>query len=83
MIRGSSFYYWHYNLTKYCLDLLKDIGFLGAKLVNTSLDPSIKMNQDSGEPYADIITSYIRLIGKLIQLNTTRSGISIILVTQQ
>jgi len=51
--------------------------------VNTSLDPSIKLNQDSSEPYADIITSYTRLIGKLIQLNTTRSGISITLVTQQ
>ncbi|CAJ2668539.1 unnamed protein product [Trifolium pratense] len=56
---------------KYCLDLLQDTGLLGSKPVSTPLDPSIKLHQDSGKPYADI-TQYRRLIGRLLYLNTTR-----------
>jgi hypothetical protein len=65
---------------KYCFDLLEDTGLLASKSVNTPLDPSIKLDQDNGEPYADI-TQYRRLIGRLLYLTTTRSGIT--LATQQ
>ncbi|PNX73979.1 retrovirus-related Pol polyprotein from transposon TNT 1-94 [Trifolium pratense] len=61
---------------KYCLDILQDTGLLGSKPVSTPLDPSIKLHQDSGKPYADI-TQYRRLIGRLLYLNTTRPDKSI------
>jgi hypothetical protein len=70
------------NITqrKYCLDLLKDFGLLGSKPAITPLDPSIKLHQNNGELYDDI-SSYRRLIGKLLYLTNTRPYIS--LATQQ
>ncbi|GAU45704.1 hypothetical protein TSUD_86800 [Trifolium subterraneum] len=65
---------------KYCLDLLKDTGLLASKPISTPLDPSIKLHQNNGEPYADN-TEYRRLIGRLLYLNTTRPDIT--LATQQ
>jgi hypothetical protein len=65
---------------KYCLDLLKDSGLLGSKPANTPLDTSIKLHNDSGPPHSDI-SSYRRLVGKLLYLNTTRPDISF--ATQQ
>jgi hypothetical protein len=55
---------------KYCLDLLKDSGLLGAKPATTPLDPSIKLHNDDGKAYADI-SGYRRLIGKLLYLTNT------------
>ena len=65
---------------KYCLDLLADSGFRNSKLVSTPSDPSIKLHNDSSPLYEDI-SSYRRLIGRLLYLNTTRPDI--IFVTQQ
>jgi hypothetical protein len=59
---------------KYCLDLLKDSGLLGSKPAITLLDPSIKLHQDNGETYEDV-SSYRRLIGKLLYLTNTRPDI--------
>jgi len=65
---------------KYCLDLLHDSGLLGAKLVSTPFDPSIKLHNDTSPLFTDI-SPYRRLIGRLIYLNTTRPDITFI--TQQ
>ncbi|MCH80563.1 retrovirus-related Pol polyprotein from transposon TNT 1-94 [Trifolium medium] len=60
---------------KYCLDLLKDSGFLGSKPATTPLDPAIKLHHDEGKLYEDI-SQYRRLIGKLLYLTNTRPDIS-------
>ena len=62
---------------KYCLDLLKDTGLLGAKPVTAPLDPSIKLHHDSSPPHDDIL-SYRRLVGKLLYLTTTRPDIAFV-----
>jgi hypothetical protein len=59
---------------KYCLDLLKDSGLMGTKPA-TPLDPSIKLHNDDGKAYEDI-SSYRRLIGKLLYLTNTRPDIA-------
>jgi hypothetical protein len=65
---------------KYCLDLLRDSGLLGAKPASTPLDTSIKLHNNLGKPYEDI-SSYRRLIGKLLYQNTTCPDITF--ATQQ
>jgi len=65
---------------KYCLDLLNDSGLTYSKPVSTPSDPSVKLHHDSSSPYEDI-SSYRRLIGRLLYLNTTRHDITFI--TQQ
>jgi len=60
---------------KYCLDLLRDSALLVAKPASTPLDTSIKLHNGLGKPYEDI-SSYRRLIGKLLYLNTTRPDIT-------
>jgi hypothetical protein len=65
---------------KYCLDLLADAGLLGSKPALTPLDPSIKLHQDAGKPFTDV-SSYRRLVGRLLYLTHTRPDISF--ATQQ
>jgi hypothetical protein len=65
---------------KYCLDLLQESGLLGSKPAITPLDPSAKLHQDKGQLYEDV-SSYRRLIGKLLYLTNTRPAISF--ATQQ
>ncbi|GAU39523.1 hypothetical protein TSUD_222930 [Trifolium subterraneum] len=60
---------------KYCLDLLHDSGLLGAKPSVTPLDPAIKLYNDDAKPYDDI-SSYRRLVGKLLYLTNTRPDIA-------
>lgn len=60
---------------KYCIDLLNDSGLIGSKPASTPSDPSIKLCMNDAEPFPDIPT-YIRLIGRLIYLNTTRPDIT-------
>ncbi|GAU41486.1 hypothetical protein TSUD_239620 [Trifolium subterraneum] len=60
---------------KYCLDLLKDSGLLGSKPASTPLDPAVKLHNDAGKLYEDI-SSYRRLIGRLLYLTNTRPDIS-------
>jgi hypothetical protein len=62
------------------LDLLKDLGLLGSKPTITPLDPSAKLHQDEGKLYEDV-SSYRRVIGKLLYLTNTRPDISF--ATQQ
>jgi hypothetical protein len=65
---------------KYCIDLLADSGLLGAKPASTPSDPSVKLYNDDSRPYQDI-SSYRRLVGRLLYLNATRPDITFI--TQQ
>ena len=65
---------------KYCLDLLANSGFTNSKPVSTPSNPSIKLHNDSS-PLYEYISSYRRLIGRLLYLNTTRPDITF--VTQQ
>jgi hypothetical protein len=60
---------------KYCFDLLKDSGLLGAKPATTPLDPAVKLHHDDGKPYQNI-SQYRRLIGKLLYLTNTRPDIA-------
>ena len=64
--------------SKYILDLLLDVGLLGAKPAITPLPPLTKGHQfvaDSGPPLADP-APFRRLIGRLLYLNFTCHDIS-------
>lgn len=60
---------------KYYLDLLNDTRPLGCKPAKTPLDPCVKLHQDSSTPY-EYILGYMRLVGKLLYLTTTRPNTS-------
>lgn len=55
---------------KYVLDILKDMGLLGAKLTLTSLPKGHKLNAYSSPPFSEPY-KYIRLIERLLYLNMT------------
>ena len=38
----------------YCLDLLKDVGFLGAKPASTPMVANLRLSKESGDPLLDI-----------------------------
>ncbi|XP_021903059.1 uncharacterized protein LOC110818467 [Carica papaya] len=59
---------------KYALNLLTKTGYLGCKSSSIPMDPNIKMSKDDGELLSDI-TSYRRLIGKLLYLIISRPDI--------
>ena len=64
---------------KYALDILIDIGMLGSKPVSTPFDYITRLHQHSDSPLsAEDVFSYKRLIGKLIYLTNTRSGITFV-----
>ncbi|GKA02182.1 ribonuclease H-like domain-containing protein [Tanacetum coccineum] len=63
---------------KYCLELLKEYGFLGCKPVSTPMEcnsvlPYVATSED---PLPDNIIGYQKLLGKLIYLTHTRPDIS-------
>ncbi|XP_019442358.1 PREDICTED: uncharacterized protein LOC109347085 [Lupinus angustifolius] len=60
---------------KYALDLLQEDGLLAAKAKASPMDSNAKLHSKSGDLYSDI-TSYRRMIGKLVYLTHTRSDIS-------
>ena len=60
---------------KYVLDLLKETGLLGCKLVNTLVDPNIKLSNQNSSALVDK-GRYQRLVGKLIYLAHTRPNIA-------
>ncbi|MDO8005633.1 reverse transcriptase domain-containing protein, partial [Candidatus Phytoplasma australasiaticum] len=60
---------------KYALDLLSSAGLLASKSVSTPMDSTIKLHSASGPIYHDI-TSYRRMIGKLVYLTHTRPDLS-------
>ena len=60
---------------KYTLDILADTGMLDYKLVDTPMDPNVRLVLGQGEPLQDP-RRYRRLVGKLNYLTITRSDIS-------
>ncbi|RVW91956.1 Retrovirus-related Pol polyprotein from transposon RE1 [Vitis vinifera] len=60
---------------KYALDILEETGTLDYKLVDTPMDPNVKLIPGQGEPLGDP-RRYRRLVGKLNYLTITRPDIS-------
>ena len=60
---------------KYALDILEETGMLECKLVDTPMDPNVKLVPGQGEPLRDP-GRYRRLVGKLNYLTITRPDIS-------
>jgi len=54
---------------------LEDVGLTSCKPSSIPLDPSTRLYQDGGSPYP-YITTYKRLVGRLLYLTTTRPNIS-------
>ena len=55
---------------KYVLDLLFETGLLGARLADTPMDSTVKLDGEHGELFSDV-GRYRRLVGKLIYLTIT------------
>lgn len=55
----------------YALQLLEDTGFLASKPVSLPMDPCVKLQATTGDLLADL-SSYRRLIGKLLYLTVSR-----------
>jgi hypothetical protein len=66
------------NQRKYCLELLHDYGLLACRLVLTPLPENIVLNhkETDDDKLLKNITSYQKLIGKLIYLTMTRPDIA-------
>ena len=60
---------------KYVFDILEETGLLGSKLVETPMDPNVKLYEDQGELLSNP-ERYRRLVGKLNYLTITRLNIS-------
>jgi len=60
---------------KYALNILKEIGLMNSKSVDTPMDPNVKLLPNQREPLSDL-EKYRRLIGKLNYLTITSSDIS-------
>ena len=60
---------------KYVLDLLSETGLLGARLADTPMDSTVKLDGEHGELFSDV-GRYHRLVGKLIYLIVTRPDIT-------
>ncbi|XP_039158784.1 uncharacterized protein LOC120288727 [Eucalyptus grandis] len=65
------------NLTqrKYVLDILDEVGLVGAKPVDTPMEPNVKLDAEDGELLHDPL-KYRRVVGKLNYLTVTRPDIS-------
>ncbi|XP_031127558.1 uncharacterized protein LOC116029651 [Ipomoea triloba] len=60
---------------KYALDILNESGFINCKPVNTPMVPGHQLSKEGGTALADI-SSYKRLIGRLLYLTATRPDIA-------
>ena len=60
---------------KYALDILEETGMLDCKLVDTPMDPNVKLIPGQGESLEDLVR-YRRLVGKLNYLTITQPDIS-------
>ena len=60
---------------KYTLDILTDTSMLDCKLVDTPMDPNVKLVPSQGELLQDL-GRYRQLVGKLNYLTITRPDIS-------
>ena len=59
------------------MDILEEIGLMGAKPVKTPMDLSVKLCVDQGELLSSL-DSYWRLVGKLNYLTITHPDISFV-----
>jgi hypothetical protein len=57
------------------LEVLEDTGLLASKPAKIPMEPNVKLSNDSSS-LLDDLTSYRRLIGRLLYLTTTRLDIS-------
>lgn len=64
------------NHYKYALDIIDDVGLLGAKSAKTAMVKDTKLTDDKIEEL-EYLEPYKRLIGKLLYLNFTRPDIHI------
>ena len=62
------------NQKKYYLEILSEFGLTGCKLANSPANASIRLNSDEGDLLEDV-TSFKRLIGRLLYLTNTRPNI--------
>jgi len=60
---------------KYALEIIDECGLLGAKPVDFPMEANHKLTLTSGKPLDDL-TSYRKLVGRLIYLTITRSKLS-------
>ena len=63
---------------KYTLDILAYTSMLDCKLIDTLMDPNVKLIPSQGEPLRDP-GRYRRLVGKLNYLTITRPDISFLM----
>jgi hypothetical protein len=59
---------------KYTLEIIDDVGFLGAKPVDFPMEQNLRLTNDQGEILNDA-SHYRRLVGRLIYLTITRPDI--------
>ncbi|RDX82542.1 putative mitochondrial protein, partial [Mucuna pruriens] len=62
---------------KYALNILQETSMSSCKLVDSPMDPNMKLMVKHGEPYSNP-ERYRRLVGKLIYLTITRPDISFV-----
>lgn len=65
------------NQRKYALEILEDAGYLASKLITTPMDCSLKLHKMAGTPLS-YPSSYRRIIGRLLNLTTTRPDLTYI-----
>ena len=63
------------NQRKYSLEILKDTGFIGSKLVKFPMEHNLRLSKYEGKPLADP-GQFRRLIGSLLYLTLTRFDIT-------
>ena len=63
---------------KYVLDLLKEMGLLGCKLVATPINANTKLRLSEDENSVVDRGKYQRLVGRLIYLSSTRPNIAFV-----
>ena len=63
------------NQRKYALEVLKEVGMLGCKLVKSRMEQQLKLSKTDGELLKDAAQCR-RLIGKLMYLTLSRPDIA-------
>ncbi|KAJ8898899.1 hypothetical protein K2173_008208 [Erythroxylum novogranatense] len=63
------------NQRKYTLDLISEVGLMGAKPVTTPIPKGLKLSSESGELLEDV-SKYQRVVGRLLYLEFTRPDIT-------